>query len=71
MKNDKRNKYLVFVNIAFQMGATIAAGVFAGIWLDKQFPNKFSAYTISVSLLGVFISLYLVYREVKNLNEDE
>jgi uncharacterized membrane protein len=53
------------------MGLLIAAGVFAGIWLDNKFPNKFSVYTISLSLAGVFISLYLVYREVKNLNEDE
>ncbi|MFV9483476.1 AtpZ/AtpI family protein [Christiangramia sp. OXR-203] len=71
MKNDQRNKYLGFINIAFQMGLLIAAGVFAGIWLDNKFPNKFSVYTISLSLAGVFISLYLVYREVKNLNEDE
>ncbi|WP_299152602.1 AtpZ/AtpI family protein [uncultured Christiangramia sp.] len=71
MKNDQHNKYLGFINIAFQMGLLIAAGVFAGIWLDGKFPNKFSVYTISLSLAGVFISLYLVYREVKNLNEDE
>ncbi|WP_026913622.1 AtpZ/AtpI family protein [Christiangramia portivictoriae] len=71
MKNDQRNKYLGFINIAFQMGLLIGAGVFAGIWLDDKFPNKFSVYTISLSLAGVFISLYLVYREVKNLNEDE
>ena len=71
MKNDQRNKYLGFINIAFQIGLLIAAGVFAGIWLDGKFPNKFSVYTISLSLAGVFISLYLVYREVKNLNEDE
>lgn len=69
--NDQRNKYLVFVNIAFQMGATIAAGVFLGIWLDGKFPNKYSAYTVAISLLGVFVALYLVYREVKNLNEDD
>lgn len=71
MKKDQRNKYLVFVNIAFQMGIIIAIGVFAGIWLDDQFPNKYSAYTISLSLLGVFISLYQVFRSIKNLNEDE
>jgi len=68
MKNNQRNKYLGFINIAFQMGLLIAAGVFAGIWLDEKFPNQYSVYTISLSLAGVFISLYLVYREVKNLN---
>ncbi|WP_341482786.1 AtpZ/AtpI family protein [Gramella jeungdoensis] len=71
MKKDQRNKYLQFVNIAFQMGITIAAGVFVGVWLDGKYPNKYSMYTISLSLLGVFIALYQVYRGVKNLNEDE
>lgn len=71
MKNDRRNKYLQFVNIAFQMGIIIAAGVFIGIWLDEKFPNKYSAYTIIISLLGVFIALYQVYRSVKNLNDDD
>ncbi|WP_300433650.1 AtpZ/AtpI family protein [Christiangramia sp.] len=71
MKKDQRNKYLGLINIAFQMGIIIALGVFAGIWLDEQFPNKYSAYTICLSLLGVFIALYQVYRSVKNLNEDE
>ena len=71
MKKDQRNKYLSLVNIAFQMGLIIAAGVFLGIWLDEKFPNKFSAYTIIFSLLGVFIALYQVFRAVKNLNDDE
>ena len=71
MKKDQRNKYLGFVNIAFQMGIVIAAGVFAGIWLDEKFPNKYSAYTISLSLIGVFIALYQVFRAVKDLNEDD
>lgn len=71
MKKDQRNKYLAFVNIAFQMGIVIAAGVFVGIWLDEKYPNRYSVYTISLSLLGVFIALYQVYRAVKNLKDDE
>lgn len=70
MKNDRRNKYLQFVNIAFQMGLIIGGGVLLGIWLDSQFPNKYSGYTISISLIGVFIALFQVYRSVKNLNDD-
>ncbi|MDX1761406.1 MAG: AtpZ/AtpI family protein [Christiangramia sp.] len=71
MKKDQRNKYLGLVNIAFQMGISIAAGVFLGIWLDEKFPNKYSAYTVIFSLLGVFVALYQVYQAVKNLNDDE
>ncbi|MDN3595886.1 AtpZ/AtpI family protein [Zunongwangia endophytica] len=71
MKDDQRNKYLVFVNIGFQMAIIIAGGVFLGIWLDGKFPNKFSAFTISLSLLGVFIALYQVIRSVKKISKDD
>ena len=71
MKNNQRNKYLVFVNVGFQMAIIIAGAVFLGIWLDKKFPNKFSVYTISVSLLGVFIALFQVIRSVKNISKDD
>jgi ATP synthase protein I len=71
MKKDQRDKYMVLINVAFQMGIVITLGVFGGIWLDEQFPNKYSAYTIGVSLFGVFLALYLVYKEVKNLNDKD
>ncbi|HEY9185064.1 MAG TPA: AtpZ/AtpI family protein [Salegentibacter sp.] len=71
MKNDQHNKYLAYVNIAFQMGIIIAAGVFIGIWLDEKFPNKYSAYTISLSLLGVFVALYQVFRGLKDLSDED
>ena len=71
MKKNELNKYLAFVNIAFQMGIIIAGGVFLGIWLDGKFPNKYSAFTISLSLLGVFIALYQVYRGVIKMSKED
>lgn len=77
MKKEKNNgkndqpKYLEFVNIAFQMGIVIAAGVFLGVWLDEEFPNKYAMYTIIFSLLGVFIALYQVIKKVHDLSKDE
>jgi len=53
------------------MGVIIAAGVFAGIWLDKKYPNEFSGFTIGISLLGVFIALYLVIRKVTQMSKDD
>lgn len=69
-QNDPPN-YLEFVNIAFQMGIVIAAGVFFGLWLDTEFPNKYAAYTICFSLLGVFVALYLVIKRVQDLSKDQ
>ncbi len=75
MTKNKRSaphdKYLEFVNIAIQMGVIIAAGVFAGIWLDKKYPNEFSGFTIGISLLGVFVALYLVIRKVTQMSKDD
>ncbi len=68
--NAPRDKYLEFVNIALQMGLIIVGGVYAGIWLDRKFPNEFSGFTIGISLLGVFIALYLVIRKVMQMSKD-
>lgn len=70
-KKGLRDKYLEFVNVALQMGLIIAAGVFAGVWLDKKFPNSFSGFTIGLSLLGVFLALYLVIKRVMEMSKDE
>ena len=71
MKKDPLRKYLRFINIAFEMGIIIGAGVFVGIWLDQKFPNKYSGFTIAVSLLSVFVALYLVIKRVRDLTQDE
>lgn len=64
-------KWAVFSGIAVQMGVTIGIGVFVGLKLDKSFPNKYSAYTIIFSLLGVFISLYAVIKQLQKTNSKD
>lgn len=54
-----------FAGMAFQMGATIALGVWGGSELDKKFPlGKFPVFTLSLSLLSVFAAMYYVIKEV-------
>ncbi len=69
--NNNLRKWAVFSGIAIQMGVTIGIGVFAGRKLDKIFPNKYSANTIIFSLLGVFISLYAVIKQLQNMNKKD
>ncbi|MDT0294625.1 AtpZ/AtpI family protein [Mesonia ostreae] len=69
-KEKPLNNWAVFTGIAFQMAVVITGGVLLGIWLDTKFENKYSAFTISCSLLGVFIALYQVYKTVKDLDND-
>lgn len=70
-KNARPDKYLEFINIAYQMGIIIAGGVILGIWLDKKYPNKYSVFTIGFSLLGVFIALFQVTRRVIQMSKDD
>jgi membrane protein YdbS with pleckstrin-like domain len=69
-KKKPLNKWLVLMNIPFQMGVIIFAGVYFGNWLDKKQQNENSLYTIIFSLLAVFIALYNVIQQVKNLNKE-
>ena len=65
------NKWLVFMGIPFQMGIVIFVFTYFGAWLDEKYSAGSSTlYTIIFSLLSVFISLYNVIRQVKNINKN-
>ncbi|MCP1995076.1 AtpZ/AtpI family protein [Flavobacterium sp. HSC-61S13] len=63
------NQYIRFSGMALQMGVVIAAGTYLGVWLDEKYPNDYSGFTVSCSLLSVFISMYLVIKQVQQLNK--
>ncbi|MGR7812821.1 AtpZ/AtpI family protein [Lacinutrix undariae] len=65
------NKYLRFSTIAFQMIAIIGVFSFIGVWLDEKFPNAYSAYTVICALFGVAIAMYLVIKQVIQMNNDD
>jgi len=50
------------------MLVTIGLGVFAGVKLDKHYPNQYNAYTLICSLLAIAISLYSVIKQVTNFS---
>ena len=55
------HQYATYSNLAFEMGAVIALGVFGGIKLDKLL-NVSPLFTVVCSLAGIAISLYLIIR---------
>ncbi len=65
------NKWLVFMNIPFQMGLIIFLGVMIGQCLDEKFKIEGSILTIVFSLLAVFIALYNVIRQVTKMSNDK
>ena len=60
-KRSPIHQYATYFNLAFEMGAVIALGVFGGIKLDKLL-NVSPLFTIVCSLAGIAISLYLIIR---------
>lgn len=62
------NKWVVFMNIPFQMGIIIFAFTYLGMWLDEKYTDS-SVFTIVLSLVSVFIALFNVIRQVKNINK--
>lgn len=68
-KNNKINAYAKYSGLAVQMGVIICVGVFGGQYLDSFFELETPWLTIFLSLLSVFVSLYIVIKEVIKLNK--
>ena len=69
--NRNTNKWLVLISLPIQMGAVIFFFVWLGGWLDGKYPNEGEIYLKTLTLAGVFISLYYVIKQVNNLNKNE
>lgn len=65
--NGKQAGALVkFTGIAFQMVAVIGLFAFAGYKIDEAAAHQTKWVTAALSLVGVFISLYIVIKSVKS-----
>ncbi|NMH28364.1 AtpZ/AtpI family protein [Flavobacterium silvaticum] len=64
-----RNKWLALVNIPVQMGVIIFLFTWLGKYLDETYPNEKNWYVKVFVVLGVFVSLYNVNRQLKELNK--
>jgi uncharacterized membrane protein len=72
-KNDKPRvkAYVRFSSIGIQMGIVIVLGALGGQWLDETQGNDFPIWTLVLTLIAIFISLYQVIREVIKMGKDE
>jgi len=72
-KEDKKsqpNKFIVFSGLGLQMGLTIYLGHYLGEFLDQKYGNEDGLYEKGITLLAVFISIYLVIRQAIRLSKD-
>ncbi|MBM3184762.1 MAG: AtpZ/AtpI family protein [Bacteroidetes bacterium] len=69
--NDKKKagNFIRYTTIAFQMIGAIGFFSWLGSYLDQKYASKTPWWTIGLSLFGVFISLYVVIREVLKMNQ--
>ncbi|HNX86675.1 MAG TPA: AtpZ/AtpI family protein [Bacteroidales bacterium] len=66
MKSDpKKNldQYARYSSMAFQMLVIILAGVFGGFKIDQWLHSR-PVFTIILSLLAVFLSIYFVVKDI-------
>ena len=64
--NKPANSYVKFTGLGFQMIAIIGGVTFAGYKIDQAAHHSTQWVTAVMALTGVFISLYLVIRSVRN-----
>lgn len=77
MRKSKANKsgrnplasYARYSAMAFQMGILIAAGAFGGYFADEWLNFRFPVFTILLSLVAVAGAIWLMIKEITNLNK--
>lgn len=71
MNNPKKqpNKWMQLITIPFQMGFVIFIFHYFGQYLDER--NQTDYLVEILTLVGVFISLYFVIKQVTQLNQDK
>ena len=71
MTKKKNNLFVRFSSAGIQMALLIVAGAMGGQYLDEKNENEKPIYTIIFSLLAVAIGLYLIIKEVLNINKED
>lgn len=66
---NQRNKWIALINIPIQMGVIIFLFSYLGNWLDENHPSPKLNYTKILVMVGVFLALYNVIRQVNEINK--
>ncbi len=70
-RKKNNNIYLRLSSVAIQMGAVIGGFAWLGVYLDDKQKLKTPVWTIVLSLFGVAVSMYLIFKEVKDINSSD
>lgn len=69
--NNKSTKWLALINIPIQMGIIIFLFSYLGDWLDENHPSPKIYYNKVLVMVGVFLALYNVIRQVNEINKEK
>jgi hypothetical protein len=65
--SNKSNSMLRYSGMGLQMGAIMLLGAFGGMQIDKHFGIKNNIFTATLTVLAVFIAVYLTIKDlIKN-----
>ena len=67
----KPNKWLALINIPIQMGILIFLFAYLWHWLDENHPSPKVYYVKILVIVGVFLAMYNVYRQVNEINKNQ
>jgi F0F1-type ATP synthase assembly protein I len=63
--------YLRLTSAGLQMAGVITLSTYGGFYLDQRFKNDTPWCTILLGLVGVGLGLYLIIREVMEINKND
>lgn len=62
------NRWIVLTGAGLQMGITIFACAYIGKKLDAYYNTETAWFTLGLILFGIFASMYLLLKQIKNLD---
>jgi len=65
----KLNAYAKYSTMALQMGVIITIGAFGGLKIDQYFDFSFPIFTLSLSIISVFLAVYLAIKDIIKYND--
>lgn len=65
MKSPQKDNWATYLSLPFEMAVLIGLFAFGGHEADKYFHCRVPWFTLFLTLLGVFLALYQVYRKLK------
>ena len=68
-KNKPLNKWIQLISIPAQMGMVIFLFTYLGQYLDEKYQSE--NYVKIFTIVGVFLAMYNVIRQVNQLNNNE